>query len=278
MNIVEIISLAIIVIIVMLMVGLAGFRFRPKVKLPSRQSVGEVPTVLMPVDLPPLLQRSLEANFGSQLPASRSLVAWGRGRIVAGNIPILGHVWTSLLWTLNLTPGQDFVLDTRLSWFGRIFAVGTEELRHGHGRFNLGERVIENANLDLSETTLLWIYTAWLSPFSLLANPHISWKIEGDSTICASVPFVDGAEHTFDLIVDPQNFHFEQLDTTRVTSKEGNSLPFHAVFSQHHSFDNDFIFPAHLYFHWDTEDAYMHLDLSGVRYNVDLSDLMQAES
>jgi len=278
MNIVEIILIALVLIVVLLMVGLAGFRYRPKIKPPSRQSIGEVPTIITPADLPPLLQRSVEANFGSRLPASSSLVAWGRGRVVAGKIPILGRLWTSLVWTLNLSPGQSFILDTRLSWFGRIFAVGTEELRHGHGKFDLGERVIENANLDLSETTLLWIYTTWLSPFSMLVDPHISWQVEGESTIRASLPFADGAEHSFDLVVDPQNFRFERLDTTRVTSKEGNSLPFHAVFSQHRSFDNDFIFPAHLYFHWDTEDAYMHLDLSGIRYNVDLSDLMRAES
>jgi hypothetical protein len=274
MNIVEILIFVLLVIVGVVIIGLAGFRYQPKMLIPSRQSVGDTPTALPPANLPPFLLHALETNFGAQLPASRSLVAWGRGRIVASRMPILGPLWAPLVWTLNLAPGQGFVLETRLSWYGRVFAIGTEELRNGHGKFDLGVRVIENANLDLSETTLLWIYSTWLSPFSLLADRHIQWQAEDDHTIRASIPFADSFDRTFDLVFDPQTTNLVQLNTTRTTSKEGNSLPFHAVFSQHRSFDNDFVYPAHLFFYWDTEDAYMHLDLSGVRYNVDLSDLI----
>jgi hypothetical protein len=257
------------------LIGYAGFRYPPKIKIPSRELIAPPEVISIPNNLPSLLKESLINNFNSQLPLPGSLVAWGRGRIKAFPLPVIGPLWTPFSWTLDLLPSNAFVLQFRMTWFGKVFIIGGDEFRNGHGRFLMGDRLLESDNLNLSEATLMWIYSLWLSPFTLLTNKQINWKGMDESTIQATVPSCNDEFRSFDYVLDPSSNRLLRIDTTRTASRDGRSLAFHADFGQHRLFDDHYTFPAHMSARWENEKPYLHLDLIGLRYNVDVSEVMQ---
>lgn len=275
MDLNNIIIIAVIVIIVGLVVGLAGFHYPPKVKIPLRQPKAPEKSILVTGRLPDCLKQFFTNNFGNPLPHPLSLVAWGRGRILTAPFPLLGPVWVPVTWTLDLAPGDRFVFNIKLAWFGKFFIKGGDEFQNGHGRFSLGGSMLENENLDLSETTLLWIYSLWLTPFALIGNEQVTWQTGDDSTIPADIAFGDNSVRRFQMQLTPGDYQLGWINTTRTTSREGKELGFHASFKAHRAFDNHYNFPSQMSLNWEDEKAYLHLELIGLRYDVDIEESIQ---
>jgi hypothetical protein len=275
MDLNNIIIIAVIAIFAGLALGLVGLRYPPKVKIPLRQPNEPEKSILVPGKLPDCLKQYLTNNFGNPLPHPHSLIAWGRGRILTAPFPLLGPVWVPLTWTLDLEPGNRFVFNINLAWFGKFFIKGGDEYQDGHGRFSLGGKTIENENLDLSETTLLWIYSLWLTPFSLIGNEQVAWQTGDDNIIQADIAFGNNCIRGFQLQLAPGSYQLNWINTTRTTSRGGKELSFHASFKEHRSFDNHYNFPSQVSLNWEDEKAYLHLELIGLRYDVDVEESIQ---
>jgi hypothetical protein len=271
----NIIVIVLILLVVGLILGLIGFRYPPKVKIPFRETQDPDNNVTSAAALPDYLNQYLYNNFGDPLPHPSSLTAWGRGRILTAPFPLLGPIWVPLTWSIDLAPGNCFVFQIKLTWFGKVFVKGGDEFKNGHGRFSLGGRAIENANLDLSEATLLWIYSLWLLPFSILGNEHITWSVKDDHTVQAEIIFAGDQAHSFQMLIMPDKHELGSIHTTRTTSREGKELDFHATFNEYRAFDNNYHYPSQISLNWGDEKAYLHLDLTGLRHDVNIEEVIQ---
>jgi hypothetical protein len=275
MDLNNIIIIAGIIIILALTVGLAGFRYPPKVKIPLRQPIVHENGILATGRLPDCLIRFLTNNFGNPLPHPQSLVAWGRGRILTAPFPLLGPIWVPLTWTLDLVPGDRFVFLITLAWFGKFFIKGGDEFQKGHGRFSLGGSILENENLNLSEATLLWIFSLWLAPFALIGNENVMWQTGDYCTIQADCSFGESRIRRFHMQVTQADNKLDSINTSRTTSREGKDLGFHASFAAHRAFDSHYNFPSQMSLNWEDEKAYLHVELIGLRYDVDIEEAIQ---
>jgi hypothetical protein len=271
----NIIVIGLIVLIAGFILGLVGFRYPPKVKIPFRETQNPENNITSAGSLPGGLNQFLVHNFGDPLPHPLSLTAWGRGRILTAPFPLLGPIWVPLTWTIDLAPGNCFVFQIKLTWFGKVFVKGGDEFKDGHGRFSLGGRAIENTNLDLSEATLLWIYSLWLLPFSIPGKEHVIWQTANDRSIQADITFPDERARSFRLQFTPDKFQLDAIHTTRTTSREGKELDFQAIFKDYRTFDNNYHFPSQMSLNWGDEKAYLHLDLTGLRYDVNIDQSIQ---
>ena len=170
----NIIAILAIAVVVFLAVGFVGFRVPAPLRWPADEPSAPLSHLSSDKAVPPIASKWLFPD-SSGAPVPSSLAAWGRGKISA-QLPIVGKVWLPLSWTLYLEPGKNFIIQNRITWFGRHFIRGGEEYRDGRGAFILGSKTTNNPYLDETERALLWLYSIWLAPASLVAADAISFQ------------------------------------------------------------------------------------------------------
>jgi hypothetical protein len=269
MDIGTIILLVLIALVVFVIAGFVGFKVPAPLSWPADESTGEVAHCDLPADWPPAARRWLRDGA-----APTALVAWGRGSI-ASRLPLVGKIWLPLSWTLYLLPGSDFIIQYRITWFARNFIRGGEEYRDGKGTFILGPQPVDTPHLDQTERTMAWLYSIWLAPASLIHLPELSSQPGANAGLRWVAAQPDQPILTFDITFDPESGTLQTITTTRKGSRTGEDYPYQALFNRPRALPDVGTISTHFVGDWD-KDIYLKLDLAGIKFNLDLSEIMQA--
>lgn len=249
-----------------------GFLIPAPIHKIAGESSGNIKKVLLPDDFSSETKRLLSNSAAPWDSAPGVLVAWGRGRI-SSHLPLVGRVWLPLAWTLYLVPGSMFMMHNRITWFGRNFIRGGEEFRYGKGNFLLGRKPVENPYLDETERALVWLYSLWLAPGSLVNHPNAQWSTQGgEILLCVNEEGL--APLKFTLNLDAQTGHVTKIISTRKGSRTGGDYPFEAALQEPKDFGTAGSLPTRWIADWDN-DIYLKLTLAGIDLNTDIESVLQ---
>ena len=244
---------------------------------PTHKVAGEPSEIIRKVSLPgdfsPALKKFFSDHSNGWTVAPVRVAAWGRGRI-SSRVPIFGRLWLPLSWNLYLVPGSMFIIQNRITWFGRTFIRGGEEYRSGKGAFLLGNKPVDNPYLDETERALVWLYTIWLAPGSLVNHPNVKWE-SYENPVRISIEQENLASLEFSLVLESETGKLNKIISTRKGSRTGGDYPFEATLLEPKNFENSGEIPTRWIANWDN-DVYLKLDLSGINLNVDIEPVMQA--
>lgn len=250
--------------IFVLAVGWLGFRLLPRRTTPDEAAVSPPPVHPLRPSLPESVQRFFNANFGAEIPAPETVIAWGSGRFLAVQFPLLGKMQVPMRWVMTLVPGKTFTWQVRFFWFHRQFMAGSEGYDGRRGKYQMGTTIETNENMDQSEHVLLWFYTLLLAPGAILPNRHVIAQAEGGNRFRLEVPTPFGGKRPYTLEVDA-DARLTRIATRRPTLRTGKDLSFFALLADHQEFDGAGRLPATVQVAWEN-DFYMTLNLEGVRY------------
>ncbi len=268
----NIIAIVVIAAVVFLAVGFVGFRVPAPLRWPAGKPTAPLSTLPPDFELPPLAKKWLFQ--GSAAAASpTTLVAWGRGKI-ASQLPIIGRTWLPFSWTMYLIPGKNFIIQNRITWFGRHFINGGEEYRDGKGTFILSAKTTENQYLDETERALVWLYSIWLAPASLIEMDVVSVNETGQGNLCLVAHQDHKALLEFELDFDTTTGLISQISGTRKGSRTGDDYPYIASLAQPENFGEAGKIPTRYTANWDN-DIYITFELAGITLNQDVSEAMQ---
>lgn len=270
LNIIAIIAIA---VVAFLIIGFVGFRVPAPLRWPAGEPAEALPYLSPDGELAPLTKKWLFQK-SSAAPVPTSLVAWGGGKM-ASRLPIFGKVWLPLSWTLYLIPGKCFILQNRMTWFGRRFIRGGEEYRAGKGIFILGSKISDTPYLDETERALMWLYSIWLAPATLVGMDSVSLVEMDENFLRLAVRDEDHhVIHQFDLGFDSATGLLYRISGTRKGSRTGEEYSYIASLSQPRNFENAGKIPTQYSANWDN-DIYIKLDLAEVKMNQDISEALQ---
>lgn len=268
----NIVSFVLIGLVVAIAAVIIGFLIPAPIHKLAGDSSEIVQKVSLLGDFSPILKRFLFDPSDSRVLAPAMVAAWGRGRI-SSRFPILGRIWLPLSWNLYLVPGSIFVIHNRITWFGRNFIRGGEEYRSGKGEFLLGKKPVDNPYLDETERALVWLYSIWLAPGSLVNHPNVKWESDEDKVrICVQEENLAPLE--FSLILESETGKLNKIITTRKGSRTGGDYPFEATLLEPKNFGESGEIPTRWIANWDN-DVYLKLDLAGISLKVDINPVMQ---
>jgi hypothetical protein len=263
---------AVLGVVIFLAAGYLGFRIPAPLRWPYGEPVSEVQHQPVPAGLPTAARRWLSDTQG-QMVAPDTLVAWGRGRI-ASKMPILGRVWLPLSWTMYLIPGSSFLIQNRITWFGRRFIRGGEEFRDGKGAFILGSDKMDAPYLDETERSLVWLYSLWLAPGSLINRDDVAMGENEDGSIRLAARTAGKPDLVFNLHFDPDTGGLSSINTFRKGSRSGDDYPYLTSLSRFKLINGEQTLPTSYTGDWD-RDVYIKLELVGMQLNQDVSEAIQ---
>ncbi len=272
MDLGSIIPLVLIGLVIAAVGIFTGFMFPAPTHKVESDLTEEPRRVPLPGDFSPALRKFLSDHSEGQALAPTRVAAWGRGRI-ASRIPFLGRVWLPLSWNLYLVPGSMFVIHNRIIWYRRTFIHGGEEYRQGKGAFLLGKRPVDNPYLDETERSLVWLYSIWLAPGSLVNHPAVKWELS-ENTAHLSVREEGLQPLDYELVFEPGTGTLIKISGTRKGSRTGGDYPFEATLLEPKNFDGIGDIPTRWIANWDN-DVYLKLNLTGINLNVDIDPIMQ---
>ena len=273
-SIINLIALILVAFVAALFFGWLGFRISAPVSKPERRPITRPDPIPLPKSLPDPLYHYFEKNFGTLIYPPASVVAWGRGQIIARRLPSLGPLWVPISWSIDLIPGESFVLQDRITWFRQTFIRGGEEFREEKGQYMVGGKTVQSPHIDHSEQTILWLYTLLLAPTTLLLDPWVTWQAGEDNTVCIQVPFSADENRNFTLHFDTESWAIERITTERTASRDGRLVPFRFILQAPRNFESDLVLPSQVSAAWD-DDVYFRYEIKGVLYNVDAGEVME---
>lgn len=271
-TLVQIVIYAVLGVVLFLIVGFIGFRIPAPLRWPYGEPVSEIKHRPVPAGLPKAARRWL-SNTNGELVIPDSIVAWGRGKVVS-KLPIIGRIWLPLSWTMYLIPGSSFIIQNRITWFGRRFIRGGEEFRDGRGTFYLGKEAVSAPFLDETERSLCWLYSIWLAPASLVEIDGVEMSENEDGSVRIKTSEIEKPDLTFNLDLNAGTSQLESIRSTRKGSRSGDDYPYIASLSRPKQIYEDFNTPTAYTGDWD-HDVYIHLELVGMQFNQDISEAMQ---
>lgn len=256
---------------VFLAVGFAGFRIPAPIRMPPDEPTAPPSSLAMSSELPSLAKSWIYQGKTSSI-SPKSLVAWGKGW-VASRVPIIGKIWLPLSWTLYLLPGESFVMQNRITWFGRRFIQGGEEFRSGKGSFVFGSQSTDAPFLDDTEKALVWLYSIWLTPASLVMMDSVSLFETSQYNLELTADQGQNFSLLFSLDFSSDTGLLHQITGTRKGSRTGIEYPYMATLTHPRNFAEMGQIPTKYTANWDG-DIYIKLELAGVKVNRDVSTAM----
>jgi hypothetical protein len=273
MDILRLIELAVGAFVAYIIIFRIGFFFKPAVRKPELEPIDAPEMIPLPASLPYPVRHYLQMNFGDLIPVPTTAVAWGLGKRIGRSFGKLGPLWMPSHWALYLVPGKEFVYRLTVTWYGRKMLQGGDELRQGYGRFIMNKDRLENININKSEWIMMWLYTIMAAPTAIVADPANTWEAIDDQSARLSVPYTDGSRWQFTLLFDSQTGQLTGVDTLRVTSRDGKETPYQIRMDGHEKLGPG-VLPSFMKAAWENE-FYIMNDLSGVRYNINIAEVME---
>lgn len=266
----EILFILFVALLVVVLLGLAGLRIQPRVRKPELQAAEEAPRIPLPLDIPEPLRTYIKNQFGETIPQPTSVTVWGNGQMIGPKLPGISNSWIPMSWTLYLVPGQAFVWHTNLSWFGITFLRGGDELRKGHGRFMMGNTVLEKHNLDLSEDTILWLHSLLFAPTALLNDPRLRWEAVDEHSVRLIAPYAKDGTRAYKLCFDEQ-MQLIRIETQRTTTRDARVLDFQMETGPVVSLDEGIKIPGSMTAAWEN-DPYQRYTIQGISYRMSIDE------
>jgi hypothetical protein len=173
-----------------------------------------------------------------------------------------------------LIPGTSFIIQNRITWFGRRFIRGGEEFRDGKGAFILGSEVMNTPYLDETERSLGWLYSLWLAPGSLINKANVAIDENEDSSVRIVASSGGKQDLVFNLSFDTESGQLRSIDSVRKGSRSGDDYPYQATLGPTVMIIEESRVPTSYTGDWD-HDVYIKLELAGMQFNQDVSEAMQ---
>jgi hypothetical protein len=274
MDITTLFTYALGAFILFLIVGWLGFLIPPKPLQLTEEVLPATPPLPFPESLPPALASALSPAVGSPATLTGALAAWGTGKIIARRFPIVGPLWAPMTWKISLVPGQGFIWDSTITWFGRPFLPGHEEFVDGKGKFVVKGSAIDTEHIHRSEQVMLFLYSFLLAPAFFLNDERFTWKEGEEDAIQLEVALGDNRPMTFTLFFDPQNHNLIRIETFRPTSRTGKDIPFQVKFSKNRRFSDQLTLPGRIDLAWQN-DFYLFYEPQGILYDADILPLVK---
>lgn len=210
-----------------LFIGWLGFRIPARALKPRIIQISNKKTPLDGSDgtLPSPVLRYLRLLYPEGLPYDEHLVAWGSGRI-SSHLRVFGDVWLPLNWSLYLKPGLAYLWRVNITWYTRPFLRGGDFYQEGKGTYHMGKDVVESEFINLSQFTVLWLYTIVLTPYIFLSKLDFQWRIVDENTVWLTVPGQQRTCNDFKLTFNPVTGYLQQIETKRAASRDGTLLDF----------------------------------------------------
>jgi hypothetical protein len=273
MDILRLLEIGVGAFVAYLIIFRIGFFFKPAEHKPELEPIDPPEMIPLPDDLPAPMRRYLQMCFGDEVPLPTTAVAWGLGKRIGRSFGRLGPLWMPSYWALYLVPGREFVYRLTVTWFGRKMLQGGDELRQGYGRFIMNKDRLENTNINKSEWIMMWMYTILAAPSAILADAKNTWEAVDDESATLSVPYQDGSRWEFTLLFDSESGQLTGVDTMRVTSRDGKEIPYMIRMGDHTRLGAGNL-PGFMKAAWENE-FYIMNNLSGVRYNINIEEVME---
>jgi hypothetical protein len=246
--------------------GLAwlGLKVPPEPFAPPSEAGRDLGHVKLPDELPNPARRHFQAV--ALLPRVESALASGRGRFALAERPL--KVWAPMRWRAYVEPGRQFRWEAELTWFGRPFIAGNDEIIGGQARSMMGGHARTGEAIRKSEHTVLWLYTLAFCPSALFTLPEVEWKaVDDDVTARLLFPYQD-KEWCFNLHFDPASSALARVTTQRFHGSTGELCAYQVTFAERRSLGGTSLFSL-ISAAWG-DDFYIHLTPEHARYNVAL--------
>jgi len=251
-----------------------GFQIKARLVPPDLPAGQLSPKQPLKENLPPVVRAYLTENFGDPAVTPATAVLWGRGKFAIRRYPVIGLLWAPLRWTLIIRPGYEFIWRINLSWYRFSFLIGGDELIKGQARFLMGKEERKSENLNLSQTTMLWLYSLLAAPSAVAADDRLEWQILEDRRVRMRTPFPGERTWDFNLAFDSSSGDLVHIETSRTTSRTGLAEPFQVRFSNYLQFAENIALPGKMQAAWGDE-FYIKLDVEGVQYDADIESEME---
>jgi hypothetical protein len=275
-SILQLVIVAVVALIVVPLLYWIGFRFPPRPIAPELEPTDPLKRQPLPENLPAPLKRFFQMVYGEKVPLPVTATAWGNGRIVVRYMGKLGPLWAPFRWALYLVPGKEFVMRTTITWFSRRMLQGGDELRKGHGRFVMSKDELENANIDNSEWVMMWLCTIMAAPSTLISHPDITFEEVDENSVKVGVPFKQVERWYFTLNFDTDSGELRTIHTYRPASRDGRKIAYQLSLDSYQPVGIGTL-AGSIGSAWES-DYFQYNEMTGVRYNVDISEVMQAGS
>lgn len=271
-NILNILYVVIGGLVIFIILVPLGFAIKSRIVIPNLEPWYVVKTRPLPSTLPLPFYQYLKKISSHQIPAPITVVAWGRGRLIARKLPLFGAMWVPFAWALHMLPGKSFRWKTNVTWFNLSFLRGNDEYHQGHGKYTMNKTTLEGENMNLSQLTMMWLYTILFSPTTLVDNPQVTWQTSEDNSVMIEInPSQEAQTLAFILKFNPDNNELIQIETKRVTSK-GKPEAFKLQFKEYQPINPDILQSSLMQAAWEN-DVYTKIEIKGVRYNVDIVEI-----
>jgi hypothetical protein len=273
-SILQFVIIAVVALIAVPFLYWVGFRFLPRPVAPELEPTDPLKQEPLSENLPAPLKRFFQMVYGEKVPLPVTATAWGNGRIVVRYMGKLGPLWAPFRWALYLVPGKEFVMRTTITWFSRRMLQGGDELRKGHGRFVMSKDELENANIDNSEWVMMWLFTIMAAPTALISNPEITFEEVEENSVKVGVPFKQDERWYFTLNFDTDSGELRTIHTFRPASRDGRKIAYQLSLDSYLPVGIGTL-ASSIGAAWES-DYFQYNDITGVRYNIDISEVMQA--
>ena len=142
------------------------------------------------------------------------------------------------------------------------------------GSFIFGSQSTDAPFLDDTEKALVWLYSIWLAPASLVKMDSVS-LIETSQHNLELVAHQDqNSSLHFSLDFDSDTGALHQITGKRKGSRTGGEYPYIATLTHPKNFEVAGQIPSRYTANWEG-DTYIKLELAGIRVNQDVSVAMQ---
>ena len=139
----------------------------------------------------------------------------------------------------------------------------------------MGKNQMEDPNLDETERALVWFYSLWLAPASLLAQRGVTIQPADNGCLQMDVVQNDKPDIKIQLEFDPTGTHLQTIRSTRKGSRTGKDYPYQATLRQVENLPEIGSIPTLYTAEWDHE-IYLKLRLAGVHLNQEIAEALQA--
>ena len=256
------------VVAVLLVVGLAGFKVQPGPPEPNPERTKDLGTVTVPAGLPEPVYRYFTTAAGPEVPRTETAVAWGHAQL---KLPDAERgMWVPVQWKAEYVPGQAFVREMDVTWFGMKVLRAEDIYVDGRGSVIAGGRVLgAGPHVDQGANMTLWAEGIWF-PSVLLTDPRVRWEAVDAQTARLVFPH-ETEEDSVLYHFDTETGLISEITALRYRDPDQEREPWRIEFTAWREFHGIKI-PSQLWVTWEEQgQPWAHFTVEGLEYNVDLS-------
>lgn len=253
---------------VLLTVVWAGFKVQPGPQEPYPERTRDLDTVTVPAVLPEPVYHYFNTAAGPEVPRTETAVAWGRAQL---KLPDAERgMWVPVRWKAEYVPGQAFVREMDVTWFGMKVLRAEDIYVDGRGSVIAAGRTLgAGPEVDQGANMTLWAEGIWF-PSILLTDPRVRWEVVDSRTARLLFPF-ETEEDSMLCHFSPETGLLSEITALRYREPGGEREPWRIQFTEWREYQGIKV-PSQLWVTWEEQgQPWAHFTVEGLEYNVDLS-------